>query len=263
MNKKTHKESKIKEGIGYIISAILNLPEFIHTNFSTRTITLAIIISYFGIMFLWITVTVYAINDSELEASKAVPVETSLVATTPVAETERTSVTAEPTMTSQPTNTAKETKQVAAKKVVKEKKKSTKEQILEKISETELYYLAKCVEIEAEAEGVRGKIAVTNVIMNRVNSKKFPNTFKGVITQKSKGIYQFSSYETKRWATKKPTEETYKAILKALNGTNLIGKATYFCNMNIVKGGWFYTAPKKGQLKKVDTIGCHTFFVEP
>ena len=50
--------------------------------------------------------------------------------------------------------------------------------------------LATAIFHEANAESVKGQIAVANVIMNRVESKDFPNSVCGVISQKS----QFSWY---------------------------------------------------------------------
>lgn len=134
---------------------------------------------------------------------------------------------------------------------------------LDTLSEEELYFFAECVEIEAEAEGLEGKLAVANVLINRKNSESFPSTYKDVVSEYSNGTYQFSSYSGHSWGEKKVTEETYEAIRMALNGENNVGNATYFCNLNECGGGWFTTAENSGKLLRVVTIGLHTFFATP
>lgn len=132
-------------------------------------------------------------------------------------------------------------------------KKTTKELLLEKMSKKELFYISHCVEVEAEGEGLKGKIAVANVLINRKNSNKFPNSFEGIVKQRN----QFSSYSSPKFKGKKVTSETFEAINLALNGKNLVGNATYFCNLELCKGSWFTRATT---IKKVTKINHHTFF---
>lgn len=127
--------------------------------------------------------------------------------------------------------------------------------VLDTLDETELYYLSHCVEIEAEGEGLNGKIAVANVLINRKNSNKFPNSFKGIVSEKVGETYQFSSYNSPNFTSKKISIETLEAIREALNGKNLVGNATYFCNVEICNSSWF-----ENSLKKVTKIGNHTFY---
>ena len=68
--------------------------------------------------------------------------------------------------------------------------------------------LAKCVEAEAGTEGFTGKQYVVDVILNRVDSDKYPNTVKDVIMQK----HQFEVVSNGRIYDVTPTEETYRAI---------------------------------------------------
>lgn len=128
------------------------------------------------------------------------------------------------------------------------------------LSEVELYYLAECVEIEAEGEGLEGKIAVANVLKNRVNSSEFPNSYKDVVSECNNNVYQFCSYSGEYWGNKKITEETYEAIRNTLNGENNVGNATYFSNLKYCSGGWFTSAEQSGVLERVTEIGQHTFF---
>lgn len=67
---------------------------------------------------------------------------------------------------------------------------------------------AKCVEAEAGTEGFTGKQYVVDVILNRVDSDKYPNTVKDVILQK----HQFEVVSNGRIYDVTPTEETYRAI---------------------------------------------------
>lgn len=132
--------------------------------------------------------------------------------------------------------------------------------ILDTLSEDELYYLAECVQIEAGGESFEGKKAVASVLINRVNSAKFPSSYKEVVTQKINGVYQFSSYSDGCWGKKEISDEVYNAIRDVLQNGSNVGNATYFANLNVVKSGWFYTAQKSGDLIKVSEIGGHTFF---
>lgn len=58
------------------------------------------------------------------------------------------------------------------------------------ITEEELELLEKCVMAEGGGESYECQLAIANVIINRVLDKEYPNTVKGVITQKG----QFSSW---------------------------------------------------------------------
>ena len=64
------------------------------------------------------------------------------------------------------------------------------------LQEGEAYLLAAIIQCEAEGEPYVGKIAVGNVVMNRVKSTHFPNTITGVIYQNK----QFSPVASGRLA---------------------------------------------------------------
>lgn len=86
------------------------------------------------------------------------------------------------------------------------------------LSEEEYYdsleTLAICVEAEAGNQDLMGKRLVADVILNRVDSNKFPNDINSVIYQKN----QFSSATdggmNKVW---EPSEETFKAVQMELD----------------------------------------------
>ncbi|MEA4847044.1 MAG: cell wall hydrolase [Clostridiaceae bacterium] len=119
---------------------------------------------------------------------------------------------------------------------------------------TDLYWLSRIIHAEAEAESYTGKVAVGNVILNRVKSSSFPNTVKGVIFEYYKGIPQFSPvadgtiYNT-------PNSDSIKAAKAAFSGTSYVGNATYFFNPDKSEGAWIIK--NKTYVKR---IGNHVFY---
>lgn len=118
----------------------------------------------------------------------------------------------------------------------------------------DLDWLAKIVHAEAQGEPENGKIAVANVILNRVESKDFPNNVYDVIFDRKYGV-QFTPVANGT-IHNNPSIECYHAAKKALNGHNVIGNSLYFCNPAISTNFWiannrpFYT-----------NIGNHSFYL--
>ena len=118
----------------------------------------------------------------------------------------------------------------------------------------DIYWLARVIQAEAGGEPYNGKVAVGNVILNRVNSKDFPNTIYGVIFEYFGNIPQFetvhngSIYNT-------PSQESINAAKEALSGSRPVGNATYFFNPNKTAGTWIV----KNNIY-VTTIGGHAFY---
>ena len=114
----------------------------------------------------------------------------------------------------------------------------------------DLYWLSRIIYSESGNQSLAGKIAVGNVVLNRVASKQFPNTVYGVIFQRN----QFSPagngliYRT-------PNAESVVAAKLALEGVNTAGNALYFINPSISSSGWF-----NRNCTYVATIGAHTFY---
>lgn len=102
-----------------------------------------------------------------------------------------------------------------------EKEKATWEYAL---SAEELLLLQKIVMAEAEGEPYEGKVAVANVVLNRLRSANFPDTIRKVIYQK----YQFSPVANGRMDRVTPSKETIKAVTAALNGHKAVSDDTYF-----------------------------------
>jgi N-acetylmuramoyl-L-alanine amidase len=117
-----------------------------------------------------------------------------------------------------------------------------------------LYWLARIIHAEAQGECYEGKVAVGNVILNRVNSSDFPNTVTGVIFEYYQGIPQFSPvangtiYNT-------PSADSIKAAKEALAGKNFVGKATYFFNPAKSAGKWI--VQNKTFVKRIEN---HVFY---
>lgn len=117
-------------------------------------------------------------------------------------------------------------------KVEKEEKKETKKNSYTK---KELRLMAAIIFCEAGNESYKGKMAVASVIMNRVESKKFPNTVKGVIYQKGqfspartgKLARELANYDAGRF-TSKNHRECIKAAKAALSGENTMPGYLYF-----------------------------------
>ena len=103
------------------------------------------------------------------------------------------------------------------------------------MSKTDLELFYRTVEAEATGQGYNGKLAVANVILNRNNSTQFPNTVRGVITQKG----QFCVIKNGRVNRVKVTEETIQAVNDALQGKWIMSdKVLFFYNPRYVGSNW-------------------------
>lgn len=100
----------------------------------------------------------------------------------------------------------------------------------------DLYWLSRIISSEAKGEGLRGQIAVGNVVLNRVRSKSYPNTIYGVIFDK-KGGTQFSpvSFGTIYQA---PTASSVIAAKICLEGYTLSDKVLFFMNPRTSTSNW-------------------------
>ena len=122
----------------------------------------------------------------------------------------------------------------------------------------EVECLAKNIYFEAGSEPRAGKIAVAEVTMNRVKSKKFPRSVCGVVYQKTRGTCQFSWVcEGKKTIRSRTawTESLQIAenILISKKKYGIIGSAMYF-HADYVEPAW---AEEKRLIAK---IGAHIFY---
>lgn len=91
----------------------------------------------------------------------------------------------------------------------------------------DLDLMAAIIECEAGGESYTGKVAVGNVVMNRVASPKFPNTVLEVIYQNK----QFSPVGSGRFAVvlaRGANASCYQAAQDAMNGAAPVGQRLFF-----------------------------------
>lgn len=96
------------------------------------------------------------------------------------------------------------------------------------VSQEEVKMLERIVEAEASGEDLVGKVLIANVIFNRIADEDFPDTVENVIFQQKDGDYQFSPVASDRYWSVHISDETEKAVLKALNGDDYSEGALYF-----------------------------------
>lgn len=120
--------------------------------------------------------------------------------------------------------------------------------------------LERIVEAEATDQDVYGRMLVANVVINRVHSKYFKNTVKGVVFEKIGGYEQFAPIRDGRYFTVPITEKTREAVRRVLAGEDYSDGALYFFQRDITtdkKAAWF-----DNNLKYLFKYGCHEFYTE-
>lgn len=124
----------------------------------------------------------------------------------------------------------------------------------EDYSGDELYWLSHIISAESQGESMEGKIAVGNVVLNRVASEDFPNTIYGVIFDPRWG----GQFEPVRNGTvyDPPTEESIQAAIACLSGANTVGDSLYFLAPHLTDNHW--TMENRTY---VTTIGAHWFYL--
>lgn len=88
--------------------------------------------------------------------------------------------------------------------------------------------LLKIVEAEAGTEDGTGKLLVADVVLNRVESERFPDTVRQVVYQESGGMAQFSPAADGSIEKVAVSGETEEAVRRALGGEDVSGGALYF-----------------------------------
>lgn len=100
-----------------------------------------------------------------------------------------------------------------------------------------VYWLSRIIHAEAQGEPYIGKVAVGNVILNRVNSPLFPNTIYDVIFDRQYGYVQFSPIADGN-INNTPNADSVKAAIEALNGERPVEDALYFLNVDKSTNFW-------------------------
>ncbi|MBQ5675852.1 MAG: cell wall hydrolase [Lachnospiraceae bacterium] len=115
--------------------------------------------------------------------------------------------------------------------------------------------LLRIVEAEAGGEDITGKMLVANVIMNRIQSGRFPDTVTEVVYQKNpNGKAQFSPTVNGRIDSVKVSQQTITAVERVLNGEDSSNGALYFRSVHS-NGTWHDSS-----LRRVAEHGNHIFY---
>ena len=114
----------------------------------------------------------------------------------------------------------------------------------------DLYWLSRIIYAESGNQSLEGKIAVGNVVLNRVASTLFPNSVYNVIFQRN----QFTPASSGS-INRTPSDESVIAAKLCLDGANTAGNALYFVNPKTSPNSW-----AARNCTYVATIGSHAFF---
>ncbi|MGM8215365.1 cell wall hydrolase [Bacillaceae bacterium W0354] len=121
------------------------------------------------------------------------------------------------------------------------------------ISAYEKDLLARLVHAEAKGEPYAGKVAVATVVLNRVDSKQFPNTIKEVIYEVAPGGYYAFSPVKNGAINQGADASAYRAVEEALAFRGQGNGSLYFYNPKTAQSTWIKS-------KRVTvTIGNHRF----
>lgn len=117
----------------------------------------------------------------------------------------------------------------------------------------QLYWLSRIISAESQGESLEGKIAVGNVVLNRVAHSDFPDTVYDVIFDSRWGgqfepVRNGTIYDT-------PTEESIQAAQLCLEGASTAGGSLYFLAPSLASNLW--TADNR---TLVTVIGSHWFY---
>ncbi len=132
----------------------------------------------------------------------------------------------------------------------KKEKPETKNRKAIKVSDEDAYLIAACVHMEAGNQPYEGKLAVANVIINRMLDGYWGSSASDVIYARGQFTGAASGLLDKYLASG-PNAGCIKATSEALAGNNNIGSYMYFCSNR---------AANYGSYKSYVIIGDHTFY---
>ena len=130
----------------------------------------------------------------------------------------------------------------------------TSEYIEDAYTSDDLDWLARIVHAEAQGEIHNGKIAVANVIQNRIKSNLFPDSVYDVVFDTKYGV-QFTPVSNGA-IYNNASNDSYKAAKQALYGANTAGESLYFCNPKTSTNFWIIN-----NRKLFGRIGNHDFYL--
>ena len=121
-------------------------------------------------------------------------------------------------------------------------------------SDEDIYWLSRIINAESGGEPFIGKVAVGNVVINRVKSKDYPNTITDVIFDTKYGVQFEPIINGSIYAI--PSGESIIAAKNALEGKNVVANSLFFLNESIAENFWI--VENRTYLTK---IGQHTFYL--
>jgi N-acetylmuramoyl-L-alanine amidase len=98
----------------------------------------------------------------------------------------------------------------------------------------DLYWLSHIVYAESNGQPLDGMIGVGNVVLNRVQSERFPNSVQDVVFQQG----QFNPVDMGTIYLE-PSEQAVLAAKLALEGVDIVGESLYFVNPVVGDSRWF------------------------
>jgi N-acetylmuramoyl-L-alanine amidase len=115
-------------------------------------------------------------------------------------------------------------------------------------SQEDINWLARVVHGEARGESYTGQVAVAAVVLNRLDSRQFPNTVKGVIFQSG----AFTAVADGQ-INLTPGTTAYRAVREAIAGADPSGGALYYWNPAKATSKWIWSRTI------INRIGNHVF----
>ena len=116
-------------------------------------------------------------------------------------------------------------------------------------TDEDLLWLARIIEAESAHGSLTKKTAIANVVLNRVDDPRFPDTIYEVIFQRN----QFPPAYRANFTTREPSESSFLAAKRALLGFNVVDDCLYFNYIphtqrglvfyDLIEGDYFYTQP--------------------
>ncbi len=116
-----------------------------------------------------------------------------------------------------------------------------------------VYWLSRIINAESNGESMNGKIAVGDVILNRVTSPGFPNTIYSVIFDSTGGT-QFTPVANGT-INNTPSADSILAAKLCLDGASIVGNSLFFFNPSLSTSSWI-----ANNCSYVATIGNHKFY---
>lgn len=117
----------------------------------------------------------------------------------------------------------------------------------------DVYWLSRIINAESSGEPMLGKIAVGDVILNRVASPDYPNTIHDVIFDTKYGVQFEPTANGTIYQT--PSSDSVIAAKLCLDGASVVGSCQYFFNPVTASSSWI-----SQNCTYYCTIGNHDFY---